>query len=145
MYTVYSVLYITNVIALIREWQWCAAEKNTSSSKGNWWKCDKPHQLAQYFAHINSMLTSVLLKCKLAGSEETSPGISDLSDKQYIAPGKCNEHQWRFEKTVKTPGRKKNPSILRWMLNVYSVCNMSNKHQLLIVLDMQLLRRRLNS
>ena len=71
------------------------------------------HQLAPYFAHINSMLTSVFLKCKLAGSEETSPDIADFSNKQYVPPGKCNEHQWRFEKTSKTPGRKKNPSILR--------------------------------
>ena len=71
------------------------------------------HQLAPYFAHINSMLTSVLLKYKLVGSEETSPDISDFSNKQYVAPGKCTEHQWRFEKTSRTPGRKKNPSILR--------------------------------
>ena len=71
------------------------------------------HQLAPYCAHIKSMLTNVLLKCKLVGTEETTPDISDFSNKQYVAPGKCSEHQWRFEKTSRTPGRKKNPSILR--------------------------------
>lgn len=71
------------------------------------------HQLAPYFAHINSMLTNVLLKCKLAGCKETNSDISDFANKQYVPPGKCSEHQWRFEKTSKTPGRKKNSSILR--------------------------------
>ena len=66
------------------------------------------HELAPYFAHINSMLTSVLLKCKLAVSEETSPDIADFSNKQYVPPGKCNEHQWRFEKT-RHPDVKRTP------------------------------------
>lgn len=70
-------------------------------------------ELRPYFSHINSMLTNVLLKCKVANSENTKPDTTEFSNKQYIAPGKCNEHQWRFEKTSKTPGRKKNPSILR--------------------------------
>ena len=68
--------------------------------------------LSPYFPHINAMLTNVL-KCKLAGSEETCSDLSDFSTKQFIAPGKCNKHQWRFQKTSRTPGRKKNPSILR--------------------------------
>ena len=71
------------------------------------------HQLVPYFQHINSLLTNVLLKCKLAVSEQTCPDIADFSNKQKIPPGKCNEHQPRFKKTTKTPGRKKNCSILR--------------------------------
>ena len=76
------------------------------------------HNLTPYLPHINSMLSNVLLKCKLAGSEETCSDLSDFSNKQFIAPGKCNERQWRFEKTSRTPGRKKNPSILRLIILV---------------------------
>ena len=69
------------------------------------------------------MLTNVLLKCKVANSENTKPDITEFSNKQHIAPGKCNEHQWRFEKTSKTPGRKKNQSILRSVIEEEYYCD----------------------
>lgn len=77
------------------------------------------HSLKPYLPHINSMLKNVLLKCQLAGSEETHSNVAEFSNKTFIAPGKKPDHQWRFQRTSKPPGRKKNGSILKWVLIVY--------------------------
>lgn len=71
------------------------------------------HSLTPYLPHINSMLRSVLLKCQLAGREETHSNVAEFSNKTFIPPGKKPDHQWRFQKTSKPPARKKNASILK--------------------------------
>ncbi len=84
------------------------------------------------------MLTNILLKCKLAGDQDVSSDILDFSNKQLIAPGKGNEHQWRFKKTAKTPGRKKNNTLRSVNKYYYIVWTTTTDYP-----GMQLLRRRL--
>ena len=60
--------------------------------------------------HINSLLHNAVLTCTAAMSTDT-PVQPFKSEK--IAPNKKMEHQWRFLKTTKTPGRKKKGLVLR--------------------------------
>ena len=72
-------------------------------------------QLKPYLSHINSLLTNAILKCKAAIGKAPIKPISTpepFSDKENIAPGKKSEHQWRFEKTTKKPGRKESKCAL---------------------------------
>ena len=73
-------------------------------------------KLLPYLQHINSLLTNALLKCKVVDDDENACNTptKPFLNKQYIAPGKCPEHQWKFQKTTKTPGRKKAVCTLRF-------------------------------
>jgi len=51
--------------------------------------------------------------CKAAGQVSKPP--EPLSKKEIMPPGKSLEHQWRFVKTTKLPGRKKNGNVLRYI------------------------------
>ena len=73
-------------------------------------------QLKPYLGHINSLLTNAVLKCKAAIEKapvKPTGTPEPFANKENIAPGKKSEHQWRFEKTTKTPGRKKSKHPLR--------------------------------
>lgn len=73
-------------------------------------------QVKPYLKHINALLTNAILKCKAAIAETcTKPTAipEPFSNKQNIAPGTNSERQWRFQKTMKTPGRKKSSCTLR--------------------------------
>lgn len=75
------------------------------------------NEVKPYLNHINSFLTNAILKCKAAIVEiPTKPTTTSkpFSNKEDIAPGKKPEHQWRFQKTAKTPGRKKSECTLRY-------------------------------
>ena len=58
--------------------------------------------------HINSLLHSAILACKAS----TVENIVEF-EKENIAPNQKMEHQWRFQKTSKQPGRKKHGQIFR--------------------------------
>lgn len=68
-------------------------------------------QVLPFLEHVNSMLHQALVACKAA----VNPSIVGqlFVQKENIAPGKSIEHQWRFKKTCKSPGRKKHGIILR--------------------------------
>lgn len=69
-----------------------------------------------YLDHINALLHQAVATCKAA--TQVSKPVDLLTKKEKIPPGKSVEHQWRFKKTVKSPGRKKNGSILRYRICV---------------------------
>ena len=84
-------------------------------------------QVKPYLNHINALLANAILKCKAAiGETSTKPTTipEPFSNKQNIAPGKNSEHQWRFQKTARTPGRKKSACTLRYGKTWTHVCTL---------------------
>lgn len=73
--------------------------------------------------HINALLQRAVVVCKAATKVETPTTMSDhtLVKKDEIAPGQNSEHQWRFKKTVKSPGRKKSGIVLRYEIILYTL------------------------
>ena len=65
-----------------------------------------------YLTHINSLLHNAVLTCRAAATECHCQAKIE-SEKEFVAPGKKMEHQWRFKQTSRTPGRKKKGVILR--------------------------------
>ena len=63
-----------------------------------------------FLPHINSLLHNAVLTCTSAMSTDTHV---EQFKSEKIAPNKKMEHQWRFLKTTKPPGRKKKGLILR--------------------------------
>ena len=83
--------------------------------------CELQEQVTQqneavlpYLKHINALLQQAVTTCKAALNTELPSHKQALTVKEYIAPGKNYEHQWRFKQTSKTPGRKKSGLILRF-------------------------------
>ena len=69
---------------------------------------------------LTSMLTYTMLfwQCR-AAQDRTSTESPSFSNKQHIPSGKKPEHQWRFTKTNKTPGRKRKGNTLsKWAQNI---------------------------
>ena len=56
--------------------------------------------------HVNALLHNAVLACKAASNTDPCIGES-FQEKEHISPGQNMEHQWRFVKTTKSPGRKK--------------------------------------
>ena len=75
-----------------------------------------------YLNHINALLHQAVSTCKAA--METSEPVEELGEKENIPPRKLLEHQWRFTKTCKSPGRKKNGNVLRY--GITTVTGMTN-------------------
>ena len=69
-------------------------------------------QLMPYLDHVNALLHQAVATCKAATQVSMPP--EPLVKKETIPAGKLPSHQWRFVKTTKTPGRKKNGTILRY-------------------------------
>ena len=67
-----------------------------------------------YLKHINALLQQAVTTCKAALNTEPPSHKRELPIKEFIAPGKNCNHQWRFRQTSKTPGRKKSGLILRF-------------------------------
>lgn len=65
-----------------------------------------------YLDHVNALLHQALATCKAAVQVSKPP--EPLVKKENMPPGKSLDHQWRFVKTAKTPGRKRNGNILRY-------------------------------
>ena len=65
-------------------------------------------------SHVNALLHQAVSTCKAA--MQTSQPLQDLGEKENIPPRKSLEHQWRFMKTCKSPGRKKNGNVLRYAI-----------------------------
>ena len=63
-----------------------------------------------FLPHINSLLHNAVLACTSAMPTDTP--IQHFKS-ETIASNKKMEHQWRFLKTTKTPGRKKKGLVLR--------------------------------
>ena len=70
-------------------------------------------QVLPFLDHINSLLHQALVTCKATTQVKPSTVGHPLVQKENIAPGKSVEHQWRFKKTAKSPGRKKHGIVLR--------------------------------
>ena len=68
-----------------------------------------------YLAHINALLHQALATCKAASNGDSLLAVEPLVTKDVIPSGKSFEHQWRFRKTVKPPGKRKRGSILRYI------------------------------
>ena len=66
-----------------------------------------------YLAHINALLHQALATCKAASKSDSLLAVSPLVTKDVIPSGKSIQHQWRFKKSVKPPGKRKRGSILR--------------------------------
>lgn len=58
--------------------------------------------------HINSLLHNAILACKASRVKSSSGEF----EKENIPANKKMDHQWRFQATVKAPGRKKQGQIL---------------------------------
>ena len=69
-----------------------------------------------YIEHINALLQKAVVTCKAAKKTEPPSSQQVLLNKEFIAPGKNSDHQWRFKQTSKTPGRKRNGSTLKFVL-----------------------------
>ena len=65
-----------------------------------------------YLDHVNALLHQAVATCKAAIQVSKLP--EPLVKKENMPPGKSLDHQWRFVKTTKTPGRKRNGNILRY-------------------------------
>ena len=65
-----------------------------------------------YLDHINSCLHKAILSCRAAIESEHNPQAT-FPTPEKIPATKKQEHQWRFQKTTKTSGRKRNGLILR--------------------------------
>lgn len=74
-----------------------------------------------FLPHINSLLHNAVLTCTAAMSTDTSHTEQFKSEK--IASNKKLEHQWRFQKTTKAPGRKKKGLVLRLVSCIYNNVN----------------------
>ena len=68
-------------------------------------------QILPYLKCINALLHQAVAICKAATLVSEPP--QTLSTKEFVLPGKSLERQWRFVKTTKPPGRKKNGHVLR--------------------------------
>ena len=62
---------------------------------------------------MNALLHRAVVVCKAAGKVGPPTPAEALVKTEDIAPGKNCEHQWRFKKTVRSPGRKKSGIVLR--------------------------------
>ena len=62
--------------------------------------------------HINALLQNAVLTTRAVASSDIMP--STAFNREKIAPGKNLEHQWRFHKTTKEPGRKRKGLVLRY-------------------------------
>lgn len=62
--------------------------------------------------HVNALLHNAVLACKTASTAVSCIGESSQK-KEHINPGQNMEHQWRFVKTTKSPGRKKKGEVYR--------------------------------
>ena len=67
-------------------------------------ECITPH-----LTYINAHLYNAVLACRAAKHEPQFPTFNKPS---VVPPGKRSEHQWRFTKTMLTPGRKRHGNIL---------------------------------
>ena len=65
-----------------------------------------------YLDHINSCLHNAILSCRAAIEAEKSPNAT-FPTPEKIPATKKPQHQWHFQKTTKTPGRKCNGLNLR--------------------------------
>ena len=70
------------------------------------------NQIMPYLDHVNALLHQAVATCKAAIQVSKLPEL--LVKKENMPPGKSLDHQWRFVKTTKTPGRKRNGNILRY-------------------------------
>ena len=70
------------------------------------------NQIMPYLDHVNALLHQAVATCKAATQVFKLP--EPLVKKENMPPGKSLDHQWRFVKTTKTPGRKKNGNVLRY-------------------------------
>lgn len=86
-----------------------------------------------FLPHINSLLHNAVLTCTSAMSTDT---LVQQFQSDKIAPNKKMEHQWRFQKTTKPPGRKKKGLILRSAHKVMRI-----KNNVLNSIDMQTRKR----
>ena len=69
------------------------------------------NQTMPYLSHINALMHQAISTCKAA--VQISEPLQELGEKENIPPRKSLEHQWRFMKTCKSPGRKRNGNVLR--------------------------------
>ena len=71
------------------------------------------NQILPYLNCINVLLHQAVATCKAAALVSKPP--ETLNKKEIMPPGKSRERQWRFVKTTKPPGRKKNGNVLRYI------------------------------
>ena len=67
---------------------------------------------------LQSWITSIplndaVLACKMAAMQSDSIDTQSFETKDNINSGQNMEHQWKFKKTTKSPGRKKKGQIFR--------------------------------
>ena len=86
--------------------------------------------------HINSLLQQAVLNIRAVASSQVQPAMS--FDGEKTAPGKNLEHQWRFHKTTRDPGRKKKGLVLGYL----GVNSISISLIFLIIQDMQTMKRK---
>ena len=72
------------------------------------------NQIMPYIDHVNALLHQAVATCKAAVQVSKLP--EPLVKKENMPPGKSLDHQWKFVKTIKTPGRKKNGNVLRYTI-----------------------------
>ena len=67
-----------------------------------------------YLDHINTHLHNAVLACRAAIQAEKTSYSSTFPKPDKIPATKKPEHQWRFQHTTKTPGRKRSGLVLRY-------------------------------
>ena len=72
-------------------------------------------QVLPFLGHINALLNRALVTCKAAAQVDSLTKGESLVKKEVMPAGKGFEHQWKFKKTVRPPGRKRRGLILRYM------------------------------
>ena len=70
-------------------------------------------KILPHLDHINALLHQAISTC-IAATKVTKPP-EPIRKKENLPPGKCLEHQRRFIKTTKLPGRKRNGNVLRYV------------------------------
>ena len=71
------------------------------------------HSVLPVLSHVNALLHRAVFICKAAGKVSPPTPGEALVKTEDIAPGKNSDHQWRFKKTAKSPGRKRSGIVLR--------------------------------
>ena len=69
------------------------------------------NKILPHLDHIIALLHQAIATCIAATKVTKSP--EPIDKKENLPPGKCLEHQWRFVKTTKLPGRKRKGNVLR--------------------------------
>ena len=74
---------------------------------------ENPSTIGRHINHINAHLHNALLACRAAN--QNAENIRPFSNREFVAPGRKMQHQWRFSATKKTPGRKRSVNIMQYV------------------------------